>query len=296
MTLRSAVFFAALSAAVPSVAVAQDDGANEEAETEEAEEGTEEPQATASDRTAAFVDRRVSSGLGFQLTLGALAGIRRMSFAGSTREIVHSPGPYVGGVLEGSQLVWTFDETKSHFLVEAEAGYATAKDTEPDPNLNRPLASEHAYLYLTGVLEKPLSQTVDLRLGLGAGAQSFTVQPNPRYTGHRYLTLVAHFGAVKWLDKGFRAGGGITFFPGIATNQSDGGYGAARSFGGRGEAHGTWRFFQPDAGDMFGTAEATLRYSLTRFRTTMPTTQAVGDQAGSDDTQHILSLMVSYFL
>ena len=128
------------------------------------------------------------------------------------------------------------------------------------------------------------------------GATSFTVEPNPEYTGHRYLSLITHVGATKWLAGPFRVFGGLTLYPGLSTNQSAGGYGSARSFGGRLALGGAWRFYQPTPGDLFGTADLEARYTYTRVHTTYPETQALGDRPGSSDQSHALLLLISYSL
>ncbi len=242
------------------------------------------------------VDRRQTSGLGFQLSLGGLAAFRRMRLSGTTDAIDHEPGFYLGAALRGSQLIYSWSETKSHFMVDAEAGFGSARDTQVEPALGRPLVTEHSFLFVTGVFEKPLLADLDLRIGLGAGALSFTIEANPDYTGHRYLSLVGHFGVLKWTDGPFRYGGGISVFPGLRTDQSDGKYGSARSFGARGELHGTWRFYQPEEDDLFGTAELVGRYTYARFRSTYPETQLVGDRVGSRDDQHTLTVFLAYHL
>lgn len=248
------------------------------------------------DSEGRWADRRASTGLGFDLGLGALATLRRMTFAGQNRTIEHRPAPYIGGALRGRQTLATWGERNQNFLVEVEGGYASAKNSEPEPGSAVLLVTEHTYGRATGVYESPLNPTLDLVLGLGVGATSFTVKPNPRYTGHRYIELVAHFGLTQWLEGPFRVAGGITFFPGLSTNQSAGGYGSVRSFGGRGELGGAWRFYQPDEGDMFGTAEVEARYSYTRYHSTYPETQALGDLPGSTDQSHAVVLLLNYSL
>lgn len=243
-----------------------------------------------------MLNRRQTSGLGFTLGLGALSTLRRMTFAGTDHTIRHQPGIYLGGALKASQLVLTFDTLKSHLLVEAEGGYGSAKNADVEPALGRPLTTEHAYLLVLGMFEQPIHRDVDLRLGLGLSALSFTVEQNPQYTGHRYIALAASFGANYWLSKKVHAGGSLVFYPGISTNQSSGDYGAARSFGGRAEAHISWRFLQPEPPDLFASAQIGTRYALTRYQTTMPETQVLGDLAATADTSHTLTITLSYNL
>lgn len=259
--------------------------------------GAPEPQPSVRDSpTTGAPDRRASSGLGFDLSLGALSTLRTMNFAGDLRRIEHRPGIYFGGVLRGRQTIATFGEANNNFLVEIEGGFGSAQSREAAAGIGRPLVTEHTYAHATSVLEKPLTPNLDFVLGLGLGATAFTVEPNPEYTGHRYFTLITHFGVTRWLAGPYRAFGGLTLYPGLSTNQSAGGYGSARSFGGRAELGGAWRFFQPTAGDMFGTAELEARYTYARFHTTYPETQALGDRPGSTDQAHTLVLMVSYSL
>ncbi len=241
-------------------------------------------------------NRRLSSGLGFTLTLGGLATLRRMEFAGTDHRIAHQPGLYLGGVIGAVQQLWMLKKSKSHVLLEAEGGFGSAKNGSVEPALGRALTTEHAYLLVLGVFEKPIHPTVDLRLGLGLSALSYTVESNPEYTGHRYLSLAASFGAAYWMSTKTKIGANIVFLPGLSTNQSAGGYGSARSFGGRFEPYISWRFLQPEPPDRFGSAEFGVRYSYARFQTSMPETQALGDLARTSDAAHTLTLGVSYNL
>lgn len=241
-------------------------------------------------------DRRQTSGLGFTLSVGGLTTFRRMKFSGTDATIRHTPDLYFGGIISASMLVLTVDSSKAHLLIEGEGGYGAAKNADVEPALGRPLTTEHAYLLLLAMYEQPLVENVDLRLGLGFSALSYTVEPNPQYTGHRYLSVAASFGANYWLSKKVYAGGSLTFFPGVSTNQSAGDYGTAQSFGGRGEAHINWRFIQPEPPDLFGSAQVGARYSYTRFQTTLPETQVLGDLAGTGDSAHTLTLTLSYNL
>lgn len=256
---------------------------------------TASPASAQEDEAPAFPSRRHSSGLGFDLTLGALATKRDFVFAGERSAIEHHPTPYLGGVVRGRQTITTFGERNANLLVELEGGYASARNSAPEPGTSVLLVTEHTYAQALGVLEKPLTSYLDLVLGLGLGATSFTIKQNPRYTGHRYLHLTMRFGATRWFDP-WRIFGGLTLHPGIATNQSSGGYGAVRSFGGRLDAGGGWRFYQPSAADRAGSADLELRYAYARFHSTYPESQALGDLSGSSDQNHTVTLSLSYSL
>ncbi len=273
--LPVALLLALLATAVPHLADAAED--------DEAEE-------------TAWTSRREASGLGFDLSVGGLGTIRSFRFSGERETIEHHPTPYLGGMGRGRLTLATFGERHANLLVEVEGGYGSARNRAPEPGTSILLVTEHTYLHALALLERPLTPSLDLNLGLGAGATSFTIKPNPRYTGHRYINLIAQFGVTRWFAAPFRISGGMTLYPGISTNQSDGGYGAVRSFGGRLDLTGGWRFFQPTPGDASGSADLDLRYSYTRFQSTYPETQALGDLATSHDQSHTITLMVTYAL
>lgn len=241
-----------------------------------------------------YLDRSATSGLGLNLRVAAVSTLRRMNLAGTDRTVEHRPGLFVGGAVHATQRLVAVSE-RSVLGAEVVGMFGSGRDTKLRPN-RRPLTTEHVLVTARVLFDQSLHRDVDLRLGLGFNGESFTIERNSVYTGHRYLALLASIGVTYWATPRVNFGGELTFLPGIDTNQSGGGYGAARSFGGRAGALATWRFFQPTAGDLFGVAEFVARYSWSRYQTTMPETQAFGDLGHTADTAHAVSLGIAYNL
>jgi hypothetical protein len=212
-----------------------------------------------------------------------------MSFEGDSGSLRHAPTPYAGAMFQVAGRVATFRELDAFLVLDAEIGYGLARST--DLGGDRP-STELTYGGARATLYRQLAERVTLGLGAGLQATSFTVSPNPTYTGHRYLAVDLALRA-RWeaLEDLFRLEADIGAYPLFAVNQSDGAYGDSNGFGVRLEGEAVWY----PAPNLPGLHLSAL-YRYQRYRAQFPVSP-IGTRGGiSIDNQHIGALLIGYEL
>ncbi|GEM_PF-6346399 len=234
-------------------------------------------------------NRRKSSGLGLTLGIGPSIVLRRMTLSGSSRDISHVPNLYIGGVFAIGLKLYS-NRSFGHLLLEAEGGFGSAQNAEIDFQAGRNLVTENAFFSFYLVNEKPLSSALDLRFLLGVGALSFTVEPNARYTGHRYITVDIGSEIKWWVSSTFNAGLGLAIRPSFFTDQSSDADGEGSGFGARLRSHLEYRIRAPKEKDLSNALDIRLQVEAEFFQSSFPLSGRVGADPISSD-QHYMSVV-----
>ena len=227
-----------------------------------------------------------------QVNVGPLAAGRTMTFEGDSGTIRHSPSPYVGGMMRISARVGTLPKLEGFVVVDGELGYGLGRSPNLETDGPSNPSTELTYGGANVSLYRQLGETVYLGLGAGFQATSFTVSPNPRYTGHRYLAVDLSI-RTRWevVEDVFRLNGDVGAFPLFAVDQSDGAYGDATGFGVRLEGEAVWY----PASNLPGLHLSAL-YRYQRYRAQFPISP-IGTRGGiSIDNQHLGALLIGYEL
>lgn len=242
-------------------------------------------------------DHRASSGAGLTIGAGASTGVRSMDFSGQNGSIEHAPGPFLGGLVDLALDLHYFEDAEAGLRLEASGTYATATDSEPDPELGRPLVAQSTQLGATAVVSRALRESWDLRVGAGLERVAHQLEDNDIYTGHIYWALRLQAG-VEWWNTGdtLRVLTELQFLPTLSVDQSNGRYGNASAFGVRLDLEGGWFFFRPNDEDIANAAELMLRINATRYRAQFPSGGVVGARATSNDDHASVSLALRYHL
>ncbi len=240
-------------------------------------------------------NRRKSTGVGLTLSVGPSVAFRRMQLKGSIREISHTPNLYIGGVLSLGLRLYS-NRTFGHLLLAAEGGFGSAQNSDIDGQSGRPLVTENAFFTFHLVNEKPLSSDLDLRFLLGVGATSYVVEPNARYTGHRYLTVDIGTEIKWWTSSRFNTSLGAFIRPSFFTNQSSDADGEGSGFGAKLRTHLEYRLIAPKEKDLASSLDIRLQAEGEFFQSSFPLSGRVGSDPVSFEHHYLGMLALRYHL
>ncbi|MEM1349071.1 MAG: hypothetical protein AAGI01_10980 [Myxococcota bacterium] len=206
----------------------------------------------------------------------------------------HTPPPYLGGMLDVQIRLGRFADGRGAIGLWFEGRYGATRDASELPAVGRTPLTDHTLGLGALTLARKLRPNTELRVDLGVQGTSFIItDPNPIYTGHRYLTALAGVSLTQTL-------GGVVpltlramSLPNIATNESGGAGGGAQTFGVRAGADlGVYLMRTSDSA-----LDLTLRYDYQRFRTQYRDNTRYGENGGvTEDDQHLLSVLLCYAL
>jgi hypothetical protein len=234
---------------------------------------------------------------GVNLSIGPHVISRSMQFRLGDNAVDHSPGVYIGGMARISVEAYDFDSLDAKLLINAEGGYAGTKNSKVAAELNRQPVTEWSQFAARATVRRPLTDALDLDVGLGAVANSFIVEPNLTYTGHRYIAAEFRVG-LDWAKPAgsWALGADASAYPALAVNQSSGAYGDSSAFGARAGAQVGYNVFAVSSTDEYAGGRVLLRYDFTRFRSQFPQGRVAIGGGVSEDDMHALTLMFGYFM
>jgi hypothetical protein len=234
---------------------------------------------------------------GVHVAIGPLVASRTMRMRVDSDNVAHQPGPYLGGTARLSIELVEFDSTNAVLLLEGEGGYGATRNSETADELRRQPVTEWSFLDARITVRRPLSESLDLNVGLGAYANSFIVEPNLTYTGHRYVAADMRLG-IAWHDvaSSWSASADLSAHPVLFVNESSGARGESSAFGARGGAQVGYDLAGVESTGGYAGGRIMLRYDYTRFRTQFPQQRVVLDGGVSEDDVHALTLMLGYFM
>lgn len=234
---------------------------------------------------------------GVSFSIGPQVVSRSMQFRLGDSSVDHSPGIYIGAIGRLSVQAYDFESDKTELIINAEGGYGGTKNSESVAELNRQPVTEWSQFAARATIRRHLTDALDLDVGLGAMAQSFIVEPNLTYTGHRYIAAELRVG-LDWVnrDSPWTLGLDASALPVLSVNQSSGAYGDSSAFGARAGAQVGYNIFaMPSAGEYVG-GRVQLRYDWTRFRSQFPHGRIAIGGGVSEDDAHAVTLMVGFFM
>lgn len=230
----------------------------------------------------------------FRLEVGPVGGARSMEFRGDRETIAHRPLSFRGVTASATSRLATFPAVDGFLVAGIDGSYAiTAAPLEPE--LGGALRSEFAAGAVRLWVVRRSGAAVTVGVGPGLRASSVVLQPNPKYTGHRYVAASA--GArLRWRLLGDRLLLGLELdaLPVVAADASDGGHGPARSFGARAAPSIDWRFAPAARMELLRRLHLGLDYRYQRFRTQFPDASLGTHGAVSTDNLHFVSLAVGW--
>ncbi|MGM0558556.1 MAG: hypothetical protein ACQEVA_19380 [Myxococcota bacterium] len=234
---------------------------------------------------------------GFAVEFGAVVIERSMALRVDADTIEHQPRPYVGAYVASSLELADFDELDAALVLDGEFGYGFARNSAVSAELGREPITQFSTGGARLGIDRRLSEQVSLFVGLGSHVTSFIVEANASYTGHRYVAGEAAV-ALKWLGASVPIAAELELaaLPVLSLNQSSGGYGDGRAFGGRAEGGIGWNFLERDVESGYAGGRLMLRYRYQRFRSLFPERRISLGGGASVDQQHGLLLTVGYFL
>jgi len=235
----------------------------------------------------------VRLGVGFAASLRSLF-VNTAEIGSDPAYFEHTPPLYLGGMVDAQVRLSRFAEGRGAVGLWFEGRYGTTRDAQALPVVNRTPITDHTLGLGALTVVRKIRPNTEFRVDLGAqGASFIVVDPNPIYTGHRYLTgvlgvsLTQRLGGVAPLTLRAMA------LPNIATNESGGAGGDAQTFGVRAGADLSFYLLKRED----SAADITLRYDYQRFRTQYRDNTRYGDNGGTtEDDQHLVSVMVRYGL
>lgn len=231
----------------------------------------------------------------FRLAVGPLSSFRAMTFEGNTRTVAHRPDPYLGVFAHVSGVIWHFDKLDAFLSAELEAGYGLTRSETFHPTSGRAPTTELGLGTARLYLDRRLSDHVLFGVGTGLSATSHTIEPNPVYTGHRYVSADMAL-RLQWLEMtdslDLTLEGSLQ--PVIAVDNSSSGHGEGTAFGVRGGAELAWQPAGPSADRALRNIRLLFRYRYQRFRGQFPVSFLGSRGAVSVDNQHMALLMIGY--
>ncbi len=256
-----------------------------------AEEGT-------ADHAEASVEREVTSEpAGVDVAVGPMLMSRSLEMSLESRTTTHEPQLYVGGALRIRAELYEFDASGARLAVEAEGGYAAGRNTEEAAELDRRPSTEASFLHTRLNMRRSLSQTLTLDVGLGLAIDSFIVEPNLSYTGHRYIAGELRAG-LGWRASagGWSASADISALPALSVDQSGGAHGDGSAFGARLGSQVGFDVLSVPTDEGYRGGQLLVRYDYSRFRTQFPEARLGLNDGVSLDQAHALVLMFGYML
>ncbi|MFB6263152.1 MAG: hypothetical protein ABEL76_05925 [Bradymonadaceae bacterium] len=230
----------------------------------------------------------------FAITVGPTAGVRTMKLTGDADRIRTGPGPYLGVRSAADIQLARFDAVDGALHLDGEVVYAVARGLRPTGAPRR-----HVGETVQGAarlrLDRAVSRRTTLGIGLGAAASSFTVAPNPVYTGDRYLSTeiaaVLHWRALPEM-LAVEVEGAVQ--PVVASDHADGAHGPARGFGARADTAAHWTPLGTAPNPMLRRLRVTLRYRFQRFRSQFPNSPLDRRGAVGREDRHFTTLSIGY--
>jgi len=276
--------FVAAATPAPSMAAAADEADAGGEETESADQ-TDEADGAADDQDTAP----------FRIALGPLSALRRMTFEGNEREVVHTPQPYFGGAVTITGTVWRDADLGASLGYDLDLGYGVAKNANFAADAAPTPVTEISYGTGRMLLNRRLGGDFQLGIGAGMRAASVVVQPNPIYTGHRYLAADLSF-RVRWfgIADNLMLAGEVGTSPVFALDNSDAGHGEGSAFGARVQTQLRWAPAPESSNAELRNLRVLFRYRYERFRSQFPVSFLGTNGAHSVDNQHIAALMLEY--
>ena len=273
----------ALAAGLPTSARAADDGASSSDGTEATDDGGDKNVGSSSQSPP------------FRMALGPLSALRKMTFEGNEETVTHAPQPYIGGAIALAGTLWRDAELRASLEFDFEVGYGVAKNRKLDDGSGPTPVTELTYGHGRVFLNRRLGSDFKIGVGTGLRASSVVVQPNPIYTGHRYVAAdtaagLHWFGLSEKLDVSAEVGAAPVF----ALDNSDSGHGEGTAFGARAQAQLRWAPALEASDADLRNLRLLFRYRFQRFRSQFPLSFLGSNGAVSVDNQHILAVMVEY--
>ncbi|MFW6057959.1 MAG: hypothetical protein ACOC9W_03790 [Persicimonas sp.] len=256
-----------------------------------AEEGAAEPSEASAERQLTGEPAAVD------VALGPLVMSRSLEMSLESRTTTHKPQLYVGGTLRIGAELYRVDASGARLAVEAEGGYAAGRNNEEAAELDRAPVTEASFLHTRLNMRRPLGQTLALDVGLGLAIDSFIVEPNLSYTGHRYIAGELRAG-LGWRASagGWSASADISALPALSVDQSGGAHGDGSAFGARLGAQVGFEVLSVPTDEGYRGGQVLVRYDYSRFRTQFPEARLGLNDGVSLDQAHALVLMFGYAL
>ncbi len=231
----------------------------------------------------------------FRLAIGPLTAVRTMRFEGDADTITHRPEPYLGGWITASGRLWHDADLEAFVTADLEVGHGVARNSTYDPTPGPPPSTELTVGGARLSLDRRLGARLLVGLGLGATATSVTLEPNPRYTGHRYLAAEAAV-RVQWLEALEAVDVTLELGPRhvVSLDNSEDGHGEGTGFGLRAEGEITWRPAPEASSEGLRHLRLIGRYRYQRYRSQFPTSFLGSRGAVSVDDQHLGLLLIGY--
>ena len=231
----------------------------------------------------------------FRLAVGPLSSIRAMTFEGDTRTVEHRPNPYVGAFVSVSGVIWHIEKLDAFLSAKLEAGYGLTRSETFQPASDRSPTTEFGLGTGRLYLDRRLSPHILFGIGTGLSATSLTIEPNPVYTGHRYVSVDTAL-RLQWLEMTDRLDLTLegSLQPVVALDNSSSGHGEGTAFGVRGGAELAWQPAGESADRAVRNIRLLFRYRYQRFRGQFPVSFLGSRGAVSVDNQHMALLMMGY--
>lgn len=233
----------------------------------------------------------------FRLALGPMGATRTMDFEGSSETISHRPPPYVGGRVEASGTLSRFEELGATLQLDTDLGYGVAKSDGALAPTRDALSTELMTAGVRLFLLRELANRLHAGFGAGVQATSVIVQPNPTYTGHRYIAAETGL-RVQWraLPGLLTVVADAAAHPVFTTDNSDGAHGPGRAFGGRASGEFVWHLAPAATDSGLRKFRLVVAYRYQRYRSQFPRSSAGTGGAVGIDNQHIAALLFEYAL
>jgi hypothetical protein len=235
--------------------------------------------------------------LGFDIEFGGIMLERSMSLRVDAETVEHRPAPYLGAYVRSSLELADFEELDATLVLDGEFGYGVSRNSTVSEELGREAITQFSMGGGTLGIERRLSDQLSLSVAVGSHTTAFVVEANSTYTGHRYIAGEAAVG-LDWLGASVPLAVEVELaaLPVFGLNQSSGGYGDGRAFGGRAQGGIGWNFLERDVESGYAGGRLMLRYRYHRFRALFPERRISLEGGASVDQQHGLVLTVGYFM
>lgn len=233
------------------------------------------------------------AGVGVSALVGPLVMSRTLQMRADAHTIEPNSNLYFGAALHLAVDLVELGDAGAKLGIDGEVGWAASRAEPSTGEFDTRLPSEASFARGRLLVRRSVSEDVAVDVGLGAGVDSFIVEANHVYTGHRYVSGDVYVG-LKWAPpaSSWSAGADFSALPVLALDESNGARGDNSAFGARlGLEVGADVPMTSTSG-----ARLVLRYDYSRFRSQFPQTRVGFEDGVSEDDIHTLSLAVGYFL
>lgn len=235
----------------------------------------------------------VGAGLGASALVGPLVISRTVQIRADAHTIEPHSNSYFGAALSMAVDLVELGDSGAELGIDGEVGWAASRAEPSAGEFDTRLPSEAMFARGRLLVRRSVSENVAVDVGLGAGVDSFIMEANHVYTGHRYVSGDVHVG-LKWAPRAssWSAGADLSALPVLALDESGGARGDSSAFGTRlGLQMGADVPMTATSG-----ARLVMRYDYSRFRSQFPQTRVGFEDGVSEDNIHTLTLAVGYFL